>query len=201
MKAGWLKQVAKRSLVSERPLKYSSSTTWLWELLQGRLTVATVASSVIFSQTLLIKTSGGLMKILWKKKIVPVNYTLYLEWFKKIIKTIKSVSYSCWEGEVQLCEAFFASVTLSCSAPQFARSMSCCSGNKASYPLLQHCHLHHHIRPRCRARPVHKALTKCMRKLQLGYLQCKRFKLFVLPPVYTIVCIFEDEMEGRSASS
>lgn len=136
-----------------------------------------------------------------EKKIVPVNYTLYLEWFKKIIKTIKSVSYSCWEGEVQLCEAFFASVTLSCSAPQFARSMSCCSGNKASYPLLQHCHLHHHIRPRCRARPVHKALTKCMGKLQLGYLQCKRFKLFVLPPVHTIVCIFEDEMEGRSGSS
>jgi len=67
MKAGWLKQVAKHSLVSERPLKYSSSTTWLWELLQGQLTVATVASSVIFSQTLLIKTSGGLMKILWKK--------------------------------------------------------------------------------------------------------------------------------------
>lgn len=67
MKAGWLKQVAKHSLVSERPLKYSSSTTWLWELLQGLLTVATVASSVIFSQTRLIKTSGGLMKILWKK--------------------------------------------------------------------------------------------------------------------------------------
>lgn len=45
--------------------------------------IVTVSGSVIFSQALLIKTAGGLMKMK-KKKIVLVNYPLFCMSQKKI---------------------------------------------------------------------------------------------------------------------
>lgn len=46
--------------------------------------IVTVSGSVIFSQALLIKTAGGLMKMKKKTKIVLVNYPLFCISQKKI---------------------------------------------------------------------------------------------------------------------
>lgn len=60
--------------------------------------IVTVSGSVIFSQALLIKTAGGLMKMK-KKKIVLVNYPLFCMSQKK--NQGGALNSYCWEEAVQ----------------------------------------------------------------------------------------------------